>query len=141
MRLRTKMYRDHPLYDVWKGMKARCNGKNHKSYHIYGGKGVKVCDEWEKDFISFYNWSLANGYKEGLQIDKDINGDGLLYSPATCCWVTRAKNNQHRSVGKLNKDKVNEIRTSSLRRIDLSKKYGVNTSTIDRIKQFKTWKS
>src|ERR1700755_3379932 len=41
----TKEYREHPLYDVWKGMKARCRDKKHKGHRNYVDKGVEVCNE------------------------------------------------------------------------------------------------
>lgn len=82
----------HPLHAIWDGIKARCLNPNRNCYPYYGGNGVKICEEWKNDFMAFYNWSIANGWKKGLQIDKDIKGNGLLYSPETCCWVTRKKN-------------------------------------------------
>lgn len=140
MRLRAKMYRDHPLYDVWKGMKARCNNPRHKSYSIYGGKGILVCKDWENDFISFYDWSISNGYEIGMQIDKDIKGNGLIYSPETCCWVSQKINNQTKSNVKLTQEIANEIRSSSKKNTELAIIYGVHSSTIGKIKNNKKWK-
>lgn len=141
----TFEYRDHPLYDVWKGMKARCGNKNHIGYINYGGAGVRVCQVWQDDFLSFYNWAIENGYRMGLQIDKDIipaklGIPALLYSPETCCWVTAAENSQIKSTTKLSMDIANEIRNSSLKRIEISRKYNINVSTVDKIKQNKIWK-
>lgn len=141
----TKLYREHPLYDVWKGMKARCRYKKHRGYPDYGGKGVRVCEEWMKDFLPFYNWAVANGWQKGLQIDKDIKAkelgvEPLLYSPERCQFVTPTINCRGKDNIKLNMDIANEIRVSSLRRVDLSKKYNINVSTVDRIKQNKIWK-
>lgn len=82
------------IYQVWKSMKQRCFNPNHKSYKYYGGRGIQVCDEWENDFQAFYDWSIANGYTEGLQIDR-INNDGN-YEPSNCKWVTAKENNSHR---------------------------------------------
>jgi hypothetical protein len=82
----------HPLYIVWRGILRRCYSESHKHYKSYGGRGVKVCDEWRNDFMTFYNWALANGWQKGLQIDKDIKGDGKLYSPETCVFVTNTVN-------------------------------------------------
>lgn len=78
----------HPLYRTWRAMRSRCYNPTDVSYYNYGAKGVTVCEEWRNDFMVFYNWAMANGWEIGLQIDKDIKGDGKLYSPATCCFVT-----------------------------------------------------
>ena len=75
------------LFHCWTAMKARCRDKNLKAYKNYGGRGIKVCDEWEHDFTAFYNWSMDNGYKDDLTIDrKDVNGN---YCPENCRWITK----------------------------------------------------
>jgi hypothetical protein len=81
----------HPLYVVWSNMIDRCKNPKCAAYKNYGGRGVKVCDEWVNDFTEFYNWSINNGWKKGLQLDKDKLG-GFLYSPNTCCFITRKDN-------------------------------------------------
>lgn len=89
----------HPLYAVWATIKTRCYNENHPSYRMWGAKGVGMCRAWKNDFITFYNWCIDNGWKPGMQIDKDIkskNGHRKLYSPETCSIVTGIENLKHR---------------------------------------------
>lgn len=83
----------NPIYSVWAGMLRRCKNKNDSHYHFYGGRGIKVCNRWEK-FINFYE-DMSDGYKKGLQIDRiDTNGN---YEPGNCRWVTPKQNSQNRN--------------------------------------------
>jgi hypothetical protein len=92
--------KNHKLYSVWSSMKARCYNKNVDAYKRYGGIGVSVCEEWKNDFMSFYNWSISNGWGIGLQLDKDIKGNGLLYSPESCIYVKPKLNSNNRKTNK-----------------------------------------
>ena len=74
------------LYGIYRSMKQRCYLKTSKAYKYYGGRGIKVCDEWRNDSSKFFEWALANGYKDGLSIDRvDVNGN---YEPSNCRWTT-----------------------------------------------------
>jgi hypothetical protein len=80
-RFRTHGDTKTSLYHRWMRMKERCYNKNHQAYHLYGGRGINVCDDW-LIYENFKKWALANGYKEDLQIDR-IDNDGN-YCPENC---------------------------------------------------------
>jgi hypothetical protein len=86
---------NNKVYNVWRQMRQRCSNKNNKYYYIYGGKGVRVCDAWENDFICFYKWAMANGYKKGLTLDR-IETDGN-YEPNNCRWVDVKANSNNKN--------------------------------------------
>lgn len=79
----------HRLYIIWMGMKARCKNPNSPDFINYGGRGIKVCDEWGNSFISFYNWAMNNEYEDDLSIDR-INVDGD-YEVNNCKWSTKSQ--------------------------------------------------
>lgn len=83
------------LYSKWCGMKRRCNVPHDKSYPRYGGKGIKICEEWNDSFPAFYEWAMRSGYKPGLTIDRIDNSKGYL--PENCRWATVAQQNRNYS--------------------------------------------
>lgn len=76
------------LYRIWSGMKNRCANESHIGFHLYGGKGIRVCDEW-KSFENFRNWANQNGYNDSLTIDRIDSSRN--YEPNNCRWVTYKK--------------------------------------------------
>ena len=76
-------------------MKTRTTNKNCPEYKNYGGRGIKICDEWLSDFRKFYYWSINNGYKDELTIDRiDVNGN---YEPSNCRWTTQKVQQNNRT--------------------------------------------
>ena len=92
------------IHAIWCAMLSRCYEKNNKKYKIYGGIGVKVCDEW-LNFSNFYDdFKQLDGYdedifinaegKDKLTLDKDkyqinISKSKRIYSRKTCCLITK----------------------------------------------------
>jgi hypothetical protein len=82
---KTHGMRHSRLYRIWTLMIQRCKNQNLNYYDRYGGRGIKVCDQW-MDFEVFAEWAKENGYEEGLSIDRiDVNG---IYEPKNCKWST-----------------------------------------------------
>ena len=132
------------LNQVYYSMKARCYDKNHTGYKWYGGKGIKVSEEFDT-VQKFREWALENGADFGLELDRiDVNGD---YSPNNCRWITGAENKRNRTDnvwfnGMVLKDYLNylsekyNIPFSTLRyRYYTMKKYGleINDNNIEDI--------
>ncbi len=85
----------HPLYEVWRTIKKRTEQKDYKDYARYGGRGIKMCDEWRNDYMAFYRWALTHGWKKGLTLDRVCNNRG--YNPYNCRFVSRKAQANNRS--------------------------------------------
>lgn len=117
------------LHIIWHSMLGRCKYEYTNSYNNYGGKGIKVCEEWEKDFMNFYNWAMSNGYQENLTLDRiDNNKD---YSPENCKWSTKIEQANNRKTNKYLEFK-GKIKT----RAQWCREYGISQTTLyDRLKR------
>lgn len=80
---------------VWRSIKTRVSPDYFES-HLYYEKGITICEEWERNFDSFYKWANENGLKKGLQVDRVDNAKG--YSPDNCRAATPFENINNRDV-------------------------------------------
>jgi len=85
----------HPLNIMWCGMKERCNNPSADNYQWYGGKGIRVCDEWNNNFKAFFDWAQSNGWQKGLSIDRIDNSRD--YCPDNCRFVDMKSQFRNRS--------------------------------------------
>jgi hypothetical protein len=90
-------------YHAWQNMRARCNNRSHINYKNYGGRGIKVCDAWNKSFMAFYK-DMGDKPSETHSIDRIDNSKG--YYPENCRWATnrqqvvnRRSNNNFKTSG------------------------------------------
>ena len=115
------------LFKIWTSMHERCERPKHKYYKDYGGRGIKVCDEWS-DYIPFAEWARANGYADDLSIDR-INTNGN-YEPSNCRWVTeKEQHNNKRS------NHIVEYKGEKYTLTQLAEKAGIGKTTLrERLK-------
>lgn len=92
-RKKTQPFYGTRLYRIWANIKTRCTNPKYKRFIDYGGRGIKVCQEWE-NFDNFKNWALEHNYSNNLQIDR-INNNGN-YEPHNCRWVEPFKNSRNK---------------------------------------------
>lgn len=87
---------NHPLRFIRKAMLHRCYNPNNKYYPTYGGRGIKVCDEWKESLENFVSWAESTGWKKGLSIDREDNdGD---YCVKNCRWITISENSRRNAL-------------------------------------------
>ena len=130
------------LYNIWILMVDRCYNVNNVGYDDYGGRKenpVRVCDEWRCDVVVFYNWAVTHGYQNNLTINRiDNNGN---YEPGNCNWITMEEQNQNQTTTKIKSEQVPLIRDDTRTDSKIAAHYGVDQSTISRIRTRRTWKN
>jgi len=81
------------LYQIWRLIRVSCNCPTHRFYKDFGGKGIKVCSEWN-DYETFKTWALENNYEDGLLLDRiDLNYN---FEPENCFWTTLKEKNKRK---------------------------------------------
>lgn len=115
------------IYRTWINMKDRCGNPKYIGYHNYGGRGIKVCEEWggKRGFVRFYDWAIKNGYTDTLTIDRIDFNKG--YCPENCKWSTTAEQSIHKRTSRML-----ELNGCVKTITEWSREYGILTSTVDK---------
>lgn len=110
------------LYTTWIGIRRRCKSKKSSKYKDYGGRGIDICKQWD-NFENFFEWSINNGVKSNLSIDRiDNNGN---YEPNNCRWATSKIQQRNRRNSHIVKFKSNTYCIT-----ELAEKYNINIRTL-----------
>lgn len=126
---------------IFRHMMSRCYRKTNQDYYNYGARGIKVCDEWKLNSDNFCEWSLNNGYKDNLSIDRvDSNGN---YEPDNCRWANEETQGRNTSRNVLTIELANEIRSlkEKMTYKELSIKFNVSKGTIAAVLSNRIWKN
>lgn len=97
----------HKLYKAWSAINSRCYTKSDQNYKNYGGRGIKVCAEWNKyndnGYINFKNWMLNQNYdlnKTGIQQTIDRIDNNYNYCPENCRLVSMSVQQNNKRTNK-----------------------------------------
>lgn len=72
--------------NIYKSMVSRCYKSKNIHFDTYGGRGIRVCQEWLEDKTLFFKWAFNNGYRDNLTLDRINVNKG--YEPTNCRWIT-----------------------------------------------------
>lgn len=133
------------LINTRKNIIHRCYDPKTHCYSRYGGRGIKVCDEWLEDFKNFRGWALSNDWAANLTIDR-IDNDGN-YCPQNCRWISIKENTRTRSSTRLSMELAQKIREEFLRWNDTKNSFmnlwahdlGVAVTTIQAVLDNYNW--
>ena len=109
-------------WTIWRNMRSRCNNPSDKDWANYGGRGIKVCPEWDKSFEVFWA-DMSYGYSHNLTIErKDVNGN---YPPANCQWATRREQGNNTRLNVIIQTPIGQMTIAQAARV-----YGLKPITI-----------
>jgi hypothetical protein len=128
------------VYCTWINMRKRCLDPQNVSYHLYGGRGITVCNRWQGSFSAFWA-DMGEPPTKRHQIDR-IDNDGP-YSPANCRWVTPAENVQNRRNVKLSEARVKAVRllSSELTTREIAALLNIGKTQVQRVIRRKSWEN
>jgi hypothetical protein len=124
-------------YNAWRHMNQRCYSPNDRKYHLYGGRGIIVCQRWRHDFKAFLE---DMGLRPGLGYSLDRIDNNGNYEPSNCRWATAKQQSRNTRDNKLTLEDVIEIRNSvGMTQQQLADMYEVSQNHISLILRMKVW--
>lgn len=129
-----------PTYLSYYSAKHRCVRPKDSHYHLYGGRGIRMCDRWLESFANFL--ADMGECPPGLTIERLDNEKG--YEPGNCVWATHEQQAQNRRWCKASPDSVRAIRARAAagEKISvLASEYGMSHQVAYLIVKRKTWKN
>lgn len=139
---RTHGMTDSPEYNIWCGIKTRCNNQNNPAYRWYGARGITVCDRWME---SFENFLADMGRRPTARHSVDRIENNLGYSADNCRWANPLEQAQNKRRGtKLTLEAITEIKVhlgNGRPRTKIAEEFGVPWAVVSGIALGKTWKS
>jgi hypothetical protein len=124
-------------YEIWCGMKKRCENENSSEYFRYGGKGIRVCEKWQTFEGFLDDMGIA---PEGMSLDRKKSDRD--YCKDNCRWADAKTQTRNRSMTRFDDEDISLIRTMSLYGVGplkISKEFGVSKSAISHIVNGRTW--
>lgn len=105
----------------WMSMRQRCRNPNCPAFHSYGGRGITICERWDK----FENFFADMGPRpDGLELDRiDVNGN---YEPSNCRWATQLQQGRNQR-----KTRFATINGTTKPLTEWAEHYGINTKTLE----------
>lgn len=85
-----------PEFWIWHSMKQRCLNPNTEGYHLYGGRGIQVCDRW----LDFANFITDMGQRPSSKHTIERNNSDGDYEPSNCRWATTKEQARNRSTNR-----------------------------------------
>lgn len=112
-----------PIYTAWINMKDRCYNKNYSYYSYYGGRGIRVCDEWVNSFQTFFR-DMSPTWQKGLSLDR-IENEGN-YGPTNCRWATKKEQGNNRRKPKRPQKLKYTLPITGIKAKDLAEKLSIS---------------
>jgi|ERR1044071_9434586 len=128
---------ESPTYRTWRAMKERCSNPNHRYFYNYGGRGISVCERWQR-FEAFLEDMGERPMDCG--IDR-INNDGN-YEPGNCRWATRREQSRNMRTTKLEPhepDQIRWLRSEGFSARRIGRFFGIGHTTVFRIIDGRSW--